>query len=87
MRLKFRRQHPLFFDHVDNESFYIADFYCQAKKLAIEVDGKIHDCQQKQDELRTAVINSLGIRVIRFRNEEIETGLEAVLKQLRGLLH
>jgi cyclase len=35
---KFRRQHP--------SSVYILDFYCHQLKLAIEVDGSIHDVEE-----------------------------------------
>ena len=36
--LKFRRQHPV--------AIFILDFYCHEKKLAIEVDGGIHNNEE-----------------------------------------
>ena len=38
---KFRRQHPI--------KFYIADFYCHEARLVIEVDGPIHDRNDRQE--------------------------------------
>ncbi len=80
--LKINRQFPLFYKLLGKESFYIADFYCHEKKLVIELDGKIHERQKEQDELRTKVLNSMGLKVIRFKNEEVEHNIENVLKQL-----
>jgi len=83
---KFYRQHPLFFDYYGQERFFIADFFCFEKKLVIELDGAIHDSQQEYDALRTHIINTLSIEVIRFRNEDIEQHLESVIQELKGKL-
>ena len=48
----------------------------------VEIDGKIHIRQKDYDGFRTHIINTLGIQVIRFKNEEIETNLEAVLERV-----
>ncbi len=79
---KFDRQFPLFFDLFGKETFFIADFYCHKMKTVVEIDGKIHDYSREHDELRTGIINMLGINVVRFKNEEIENNIEEVLKQL-----
>jgi len=63
--------------------FFIADFYCHEKKLVLEIDGKIHQRQKDYDQLRTHIINTLGIKVIRFKNEEIEVNLELALDRLK----
>ena len=77
---KFRRQHPI--------KNWIADFYCHDAKLVIEVDGRIHlDKQVKQnDEDRTYELESMGLKVIRFTNEEVESNIENVLKQIKNYL-
>ncbi len=80
--LKFYRQHPLFFDYLGKETFFIADFFCHERQLVVEIDGKIHDYQKDHDEMRTFIINMLGIEVVRFRNEEIENNLEEVLAKI-----
>ena len=84
--LKFYRQYPIFYDYTGKETFYIADFFCFEKKLVIEIDGKLHDYQNKQDKMRTDIINLLGIEVIRFNNEEIENNLERVLEKIKKKL-
>ena len=43
--LRFRRRHRI--------GSYIADFYCHAAKLVIEVDGDSHDDRQEYDAKRT----------------------------------
>jgi len=82
LQLKFYRQYPLFFDYFGKETFFIADFYCHERKLVVEIDGKIHDYRKDHDELRTHIINLLGIAVIRFCNEEIENKLHEVLARI-----
>ena len=74
---KFRRQHS-----VDK---YVLDFYCPSENLAIELDGDHHfsDEGQKYDEKRSAYLNSLKIRVLRFENEEVFQSADAVLKEIR----
>ena len=75
--LKFRRQHPV--------KWFIADFYCHDFKLVLEVDGGIHnsEIQSEHDENRTSALEELGIRVIRFSNEEILNNLESVLQKIQ----
>jgi len=51
--------------------FFIADFYCARLKLVLEIDGKIHERQKDYDQLRTFIINQLGIRVVRVTNEAV----------------
>ena len=74
--LKFRRQHPL--------DKFIADFYCNEKKLVIELDGDVHDkkINKEYDEARTIMFSELGVTVLRFRNEEVINDIESVLKQI-----
>jgi very-short-patch-repair endonuclease len=67
-------------------TFFIADFYCYERRLVIEVDGKNHDYQKDYDELRTQVIDSLGISVVRVRNEDIENNIDQVLEGMRGVV-
>ncbi len=84
---KFYRQHPIFFDVLGKETFFISDFFCYEEKLVIEIDGAYHERQQEYDELRSGVINLLGINVIRFKNEEVENNIEAVLIKLRDIIN
>jgi very-short-patch-repair endonuclease len=83
---KFLRQHPIFCDYEGKLTFFVADFYCHSNRLVIEVDGEIHDYQHEQDAMRTTLINSKGIQVVRFENRQIEQELPAVLQRLRTIL-
>ena len=69
---KFVRQKPL--DH------FILDFYCSKLKLCIEVDGWYHEDQNQKeyDELRSEIINTFKIQVIRFSNEDIMTDIDRI---------
>lgn len=71
---KFRQQHPI--------SKFILDFYCHQIKLGIEIDGGYHENngQKFYDEDRTEILNELGVKIIRFSNEDILQDLENVLK-------
>jgi very-short-patch-repair endonuclease len=72
--LKFRRQRPA--------GPFVLDFYCPDHRLVVEVDGGIHDEQREQDAARTAILEQYGYRVLRFRNEEIESDFAAVLARI-----
>ena len=78
--LRFRRQHP-----VDR---FILDFYCHPIRLAIEIDGAVHDNpdQSEYDEGRTAELERLGIQVLRFRNEEIMENIDYVIDTIQSLV-
>lgn len=80
--LKFRRQHPLLVDDDGRETFLVADFYCHEKRLDVELDGGIHKSQKKRDDEREKLMRENGLRVVRFRNEEVEENIEFVLKKL-----
>ncbi len=76
----FRRQHPI--------DFFIVDFYCHKIKLVIEVDGEIHlnDEAQKYDDSRSGELESYGIKVIRFNNEEIINNQDLVLTKINSII-
>ncbi|MBL1213969.1 MAG: endonuclease domain-containing protein [Ignavibacteriae bacterium] len=80
---KFNRQFPIYYDLNGKESFYIADFYCHQEKLVIEIDGGYHERQKENDQQRTEIINNLGIKVMRFKNEEIEKNINSVLNKIK----
>ena len=76
--LKFRRQHPV--------NIYIADFYCHKFKLIIELDGDYHNQeeQKQKDEVRTEVLRLNGLKIIRFKNEEVEQDINQVLTTIKN---
>jgi len=59
---------------------YILDFYCQKLKLGIEIDGETHlgDKREKYDKKRTGELNKLGIKILRFWNDDVLNGLGEV---------
>ena len=73
---RFRRQHIIY--------TFIVDFYCPLAKLVIEVDGSVHDDQEEYDREREEIIENLGYQVLRFRNDQIEREIEAVLAGIYG---
>lgn len=74
--LKFRRQHII-------EDF-IVDFYCNEKKLTVELDGGYHNKpeQMKSDEERTARLKELGYTELRFTNEQVLCDIDNVIKDI-----
>ena len=62
---------------------FIVDFYCHKAELVIEVDGDIHDLQQEEDVRRDNALSALGLKVVRFRNDEIVRDLSAVVRRIR----
>ncbi|HST62556.1 MAG TPA: endonuclease domain-containing protein [Longimicrobium sp.] len=63
--MRFRRQHAI--------GRFVLDFYCPAHRLAVEVDGAVHDTpdQAEYDAARSEALEQLGIRVLRVRNEDV----------------
>ena len=59
----FRRQHPV--------GPYVADFYCPAAKLVIEIDGLIHDFTVERDEVRDEYMRALGLDILRIPASEV----------------
>ena len=80
---KFLRQFPFFYDITGKESFFIGDFYCHAEKLIVELDGKYHKYRLKKDEERTRILNDLGLKVLRFKNEEVINNIDYVLSEIK----
>ena len=77
---RFRQQHGF--------GPYVLDFYCPSLRLCIELDGKVHDSleAQQHDNDRTLFLNENRIHVIRFKNEEVEHGIEEVLQKIKDYI-
>jgi very-short-patch-repair endonuclease len=71
---KFRRQHPL--------GPYIADFYCDERRLVVELDGASHQECIVRDARRDQWMKENGYRVVRFENSDVFEHLEAVLEAI-----
>jgi len=74
---KFRRQHPI--------SLYVADFYCHQLKLIIEIDGSIHQLEdiKRNDATIENHLKKLGLKIVRFKNEDVLYNIENVLNQIQ----
>ena len=68
--MKFRRQVPL--------GPFIADFYCSAARLVVEVDGISH-IDSRTDARRDAWMKSQGIDLFRISNHDVPSNLEGVV--------
>jgi len=63
---------------------YIADFYCAKAKLIIELDGGQHNFPENiiRDEIRTHDLQSYGMTILRFWNNEIFENINDVLEKI-----
>ena len=74
---KFRRQ-----TSVGN---YVVDFYCPEEKLVVELDGEVHFDEEaiKYDKKKTEYLESLGLTVIRFENNDVLKNTDYVLNKIK----
>ena len=49
----------------------------------MEVDGDIHDLQQDEDARREKALSELGLRIVRFGNDEVVKNLSAVVGKIK----
>jgi len=68
--LKFRRQHPI--------DPWIVDFACPEQMLVVEIDGGYHDNVVEDDLKRQRHLESMGWKVLRFSDKDVEEEAEAV---------
>ena len=71
---KFRRQHPI--------GPFFADFACVSRKLVVEIDGDHHGDKVEADARRTAYMERLGWRVVRFGAIEVVTNPEGIWAEI-----
>src|SRR5512138_950199 len=64
---------------------FIVDFYCHKAGLVIEVDGDIHDLQKEEDERREKVLMEMGLRVVRFGNDEVGRNVSTVVGKIKKI--
>ena len=65
---------------------FIVDFICVEKNVVIEVDGGQHAENEALDIQRSAYLNKMGYRVVRFWNNEVLQETEAVLTAIFAIL-
>ena len=72
--LRFIRQKPI--------GDFIVDFYCKEVGLVIELDGLSHQCNEVMDldERKQSYLESIGLKVIRFEDEEVIRDIRNVMR-------
>jgi very-short-patch-repair endonuclease len=78
--VRFRRQYGI--------GSYIADFYCPSLKLVIELDGSQHFTEEglEYDKIREDFMKSLGIKTLRFNNNDVWNNIEGILEEIMNNL-
>lgn len=83
----FQKQKPIFVYKETSwwKRYIIADFVCLEEKLIIEIDGNIHDLPEvlELDQHKEDLLKARWYKVIRFRNEEIQTNMQEVLEVIQ----
>lgn len=70
---KFLRQHPIVYKaDYKGLNYFIADFYCDEKKIVIELDGPVHENRDEYDRFRDMELKEIGIHVLRIKNDDLE---------------
>jgi len=77
--LKFRRQQPIV--------LFVVDFYNSDYRLVIEVDGPIHEHQKYADRERQAMLEMLGLNILRIKAELVEKDMNTTLEMIRAKIH
>jgi very-short-patch-repair endonuclease len=85
---EFLRKHPCPFARQKTIENYIVDFYCHSKKLVIEVDGSQHYAGDglEYDQVRTNLLEGLGLRVMRFTNAEVIDSFGEVCAEIQAYI-
>ena len=80
----FLRCYPVRFQRQKAIGNYIADFYCAKAKLVIELDGGGHYTteQAEEDAIRTKILESINLTVLRFCNLDIDRNFNGVCEAI-----
>ena len=84
---KFLHQYPILYDgNLIRYNYFVADFYCDAKKTVIELDGPIHETTEEYDNFRESELEDLGLHILRIKNEELKE-MKDVLRRIESFLN
>ena len=80
----FLKKLPFTVNRQKNIGNYIVDFYIHSKGIVIELDGSQHLSEEYEisDKKRDAELNKLGLRVIRYTNDDIKKHFYEVCTEL-----
>ncbi len=85
---EFLRNYPLRFQRQKAIGNYIADFYCAKAELVVELDGSEHYSHEQieKDKIRTETLESMGLRVLRFSNLDIDRHFHGVCEYIDSVV-
>ena len=85
----FLRTYPLLFLRQKIIGGYIADFYCAKAGLIVEIDGSQHyqDGAAEYDAARTEYLESLGLKVVRISNIEVNKNFRGVCEYIDKIVN
>ena len=85
----FLRSCPIPFTRQRRIENYIVDFYCHQARLVIEIDGSQHytEAGQSYDQNRTALLEQLGILVIRYTNFQVMDHFDVVVQEIARIIY
>lgn len=80
LNIRIHRQRPII--------RFIVDFYIPSHKLAIEIDGETHYTKEgiEYDNARTQILNSIGVKILRFTNTDVINTFEWVCTVIQDKL-
>lgn len=87
-RLRGRQFHGAKFRRQGRIGSYIVDFVCLEARLAVEIDGPLHERpdQKQKDALRRRWLEQEGYRVIRFTTRECYHDIDRVMTAIAAAL-
>ena len=81
---EFLRQYPIRFQRQKPIGNYIADFYCAAVGLVVELDGGGHysQAEREKDKTRTKELECMKVKVLRICNLDIDCNFSGVCEYI-----
>jgi len=80
----FLKKLPVTVNRQKNIGNYIVDFFISSKRIVIEIDGKQHKKPENKqaDEKRDEELELLGIKVLRYKNTDINQNFDGVCRDI-----
>jgi very-short-patch-repair endonuclease len=69
-------------------SGYVVDFFCPKSRIAVEVEGGVHNLANNKiyDRFKRKIIESQDITILRFSNNDVENNMKSVLQKIKSSL-
>ena len=86
--LKGKEMHGIDFHRQRPVDQFIVDFFCNDLYLVIELDGYTHRLERTaaKDQKKESRLQQLGIRILRFEDEEIYHDIDNVLRAIETII-